>query len=734
MEEAKKLFALDIGTRSIVGIILEQQEDQFHVIDILIQEHTERAMLDGQIHDVLAVSKIITQIKEQLETKHGPLKKVSVAAAGRSLKTKRAVSSIGIQGKPMMNKQDILHLELSAVQQAQASVAEDQESEKSAFYYCVGYSILYYKLDGEEIGNLIDQQGEEASVEIIATFLPKVVVESLMSALHRSDLEMEALTLEPIAAINVLIPQSMRRLNVALVDIGAGTSDIAITDLGTVVAYGMVPVAGDEITEAISDQLLLDFPRAEQAKRELLTNDSIQVEDILGFETEVTKSEMIEQISPAINRLTDAICDEILTLNNNKQPKAVMLVGGGSQTPALAERIADKLQLPANRVAIRGIEAIHALTISEHISRGPELVTPIGIAIAAHKAPVQYKTVYVNEQPVRLFEVTKLTVGDCLLASGIKMNKLYGKPGLAMIVSLNGHQITIPGSHGEAPLLMKNGDLCGLDDKVQSGDEIIVSKGLDGLRAQVLIHDLIDELPNKTIYVNDQEYTLHAIITRNGEPVGTNHLVLDHDVIKCTVPDTISEMLTVLNLQNLLDRLKPFKLKINGKDTVIPSFSGTLLRNGSQAKMHNSIEHGDKITISNRTEPTLKDLMHVKQMDLECTLPVSFNNKEIQLKKPLVKFKRNGEELALEDFIFDGDALNYIEIKQEPFIFQDIFKAVEINMPQNANGSFLLLKNGENATFYDPLNAGDQLEIVWPIKQMQTYVNKTSNMAGRRED
>ena len=83
---------------------------------------------------------------------------------------------------------------------------------------------------------------------------------------------MEALTLEPIAAINVLIPPSMRRLNVALVDIGAGTSDIAITDSGTVIAYGMVPIAGDEVTEAISDQYLLDFPMAEKAKRELINH------------------------------------------------------------------------------------------------------------------------------------------------------------------------------------------------------------------------------------------------------------------------------------------------------------------------------------------------------------------------------------------------------------------------------------------------------------------------------
>ena len=435
MQVKEKLFALDIGTRSVVGIILEESEGRHEVIDILIREHEERSMLDGQIHDVLSVSQIISEIKSKLESVHGPLRKVCVAAAGRALKTERAKAAVNIEGKPMFSKHDILHLELSAVQLAQAAVAGAKDTENSHHYYCVGYSVLYYQLDGEEIGSLIDQRGNEASVDIIATFLPKVVVESLLSALDRAGLEMEALTLEPIAAINVLIPPSMRRLNVALVDIGAGTSDIALTDSGTVIAYGMVPVAGDEITEAVSDEFLLDFPLAEKAKRQLQQQESITFTDILGFESEIGKKDAISRISPSIDRLAEAIGDEILRLNNYKSPKAVMLVGGGSLTPELPKRLAEKLNLPENRVAIRGLDAISSVSFASHIDKGPELVTPIGIAIAAKKSPVQYHTVYVNAQPVRLFEVSKLTVGDCLLAAGIKMNKLYGKPGLAMIVS-----------------------------------------------------------------------------------------------------------------------------------------------------------------------------------------------------------------------------------------------------------------------------------------------------------
>ncbi|WP_066057642.1 pilus assembly protein PilM [Robertmurraya korlensis] len=712
-----KLFALDIGTRSCVGIILEETNDQYHVVDMLSIEHSERAMLDGQIHDVMAVSKLITQIKEELEINHGPLHKVCVAAAGRALRTERSKVSLPINGKPIMQKQDILHLELLAVQHAQAAVAEKYKEEKSHYYYCVGYSVLYYRLDGEEIGSLIDQQGDEASVEIIATFLPKVVVESLLAALTRSGLEMEALTLEPIAAINVLIPPSMRRLNVALVDIGAGTSDIALTDLGTVIAYGMVPIAGDEITEAISDQFLLDFPLAEIAKRQLNTQDSITVTDILGFETEVSKAEAIEQISYAIDRLALSICEEVLQLNNNKPPKAVMLVGGGSLTPELSKKIAEKLQLPANRVAIRGIDAISSLTVSDKITKGPELVTPIGIALAAKQSPVQYRTVYVNEQPVRLFEVKTLTVGDCLLAAGIKMNKLYGRPGLAMIVSLNEKNITIPGQYGAPPTLLKNGECCSLDDPIENGDTLFVEKGQDGDPTILSIGQLLDDIPMKEVEINRNTYQIEPSFICNGETVNTNYILKDRDAIVFHFPKTIEDLFYNLNLTNLLEDLHPFHLILNGKDTFYPSFSGKLYRNGVESKLQSSFENRDKITVQKRGTITVQDLADLNQYILNQTIPVTFNDKEILLKKDITIITRGDTILSEDCTIHDGDSLSITHQRLQPFIFQDIFKEVDIHLPKDTNGSFILLKNNEETTFYDPLEPFDSIKIIFPTQK-----------------
>jgi cell division protein FtsA len=709
-----KIFALDIGTRSVVGIILiENDEKQYEVIDILSQEHKERAMLDGQIHDVPAVAAVISTIKSEMEKKHGPLKKVCVAAAGRALKTEVASASIPITGKPLMTKEDVLHLELSAVQQAQAVAA--QNTDQTYHYYCVGYSVLYYKLDGEEIGSLVDQQGDEATVEIISTFLPKVVVESLLAALNRAGLEMEALTLEPIAAINVLIPSSMRRLNVALVDIGAGTSDIALTDMGTIIAFGMVPTAGDEITEAISDALLLDFPLAEKAKRDLINQESILVSDILGFETEVTRAEAVEKISTAIDHLAEEIKTEILRLNNAKAPKAVMLVGGGSLTPELPERLAAALGLPANRVAVRGTDAIQDLKIKELVSSGPELVTPIGIAIAAKKAPVQYVTAYVNEQPVRLFEVKELTIGDCLLAAGLKINKLYGKPGMAMIVSVNGQSITLPGKHGNAPAIVKNGEKCGIDQHIQNGDRIRVTRGENGETPEIMISDLIESQPEINLTINGKPHSFEMNIIVNGKPSAIDVMVRDRDKIEVEPLPSVETSLKRTGHEDLLQSLRIFHVTINEKETFIPAFSGRITVNGRETKLSSGVKNGDTIELKKTEVPTLKMIMDKKQVKLNDTITVFFNDQELELSKQVMEVFRSGDKLEEDTMIHSGDKLTAIPKESGAFIFQDLFRHVEINMPSNAQGKFLLLKNGKETTFYESIQTGDKLEIRWPL-------------------
>lgn len=709
---SSKLFALDIGTRSVIGIILEERGDQFHVVDMIMREHKERAMVDGQIHNVLFVAELIKEIAKELEEKHGPLPPVSVAAAGRALKTEQASITVDIRNRPIFTEEDINRLELQAVQQAQEQLLKRNNEQKSSHYYCVGYSVLYYKLDGEEIGSLLDQQGDEATVEVIATFLPRVVVESLMAALKRAGLEMEAMTLEPIAAINVLIPSTMRRLNVALVDVGAGTSDIAITNNGTIVAYGMVPTAGDEITEALSDHYLLDFPEAEIVKRKLKSESTILIRDILGFDQEYDKEEVLNAIYPSITNLAEAISNEILKLNNQVSPKAVMLVGGGSLTPHLAEEISKLLELPTNRVAVRSISAIQNLTKEENIPDSPDLVTPVGIGIAGKKSPIQYMTVKVNNQIVRLFEMKEMTVLDAFLAANIQPKQLYGKPGQGITVTVNERDIMIPGEHGQPATILVNGQEATTKTPIKNGDVIELQEGKDGQDANVKIRDIVDNALIKTVTFQDTMYMLEPTVTVNGEKITLDTPLKDRDIVTIQPIETVQDFLHYTKQIDLLTKLQSYYVKVNGKPTYIPEFGAKLFINGKPSKLQYPIHNGDVITIEDVKTPTVQEVCDFLQIQLEEKIVVTFQNELLEMTRICNEVRIDGVEASPTSLIENGKDISIIEKETSQWIFQDVFRFSNWQIPENFKGNFTILRNGVPATFDTKIFGGDKLEII----------------------
>lgn len=704
------IFALDIGTRSVTGILIEKNGESFHIIDYCTKEHDQRSMRDGQIHDVIAVATIIKNVKETLEARVGhSLHKVSVAAAGRALKTIEATASVDLQEFPIKTAEDIKHLELSAVQAAQGKLVKEKKNDSYSNYYCVGYSLLYYKLDQIRIGSLIDQNGKEASADIIATFLPKIVVESLLSAITRAGLEMEAMTLEPIAALHVLIPESMRRLNVVLVDIGAGTSDIAITDKGTVVAYGMVPVAGDEITEAISDQYLLDFPMAESVKRKIVLEGEAEVEDILGFKTDVTYDMLVEDLQEQIESLSQSIAKEIISLNS-KSPRAVMLVGGGSLTPEITKKLALKLGLPANRVAVRGVEAIQQMKSDEKLPKGPEFVTPIGIAITAKERPVQYVSVTVNEQIVRLFEMEKLTVGDCLVQAGYEINRMYGRPGMAAIITVNSKDITIPGEFGTAPEISLNGKITTVNDIIHNGDQIQIQKGNDGIPASLTLADLIGDSNFIQIYFKSKTYTIGFSYLVNNVVKLDDYIVQDRDSINWRKLETIQDFFGVYLLG------EPFKnefpIIVNQMEIQLSSATTKMQVNDIEVSENYVLRDQDNISILPAIDPTVADLFKELEYSYWQTIDITFNDERIKLKQPAYSVQRLKESLDIESSLRVNDRIKITENNAPPFTFQHVFRFVDIDLT-NATGKFNLYCNEEKAAFDTIINHGDRLAIIW---------------------
>ena len=260
------VFGLDIGTRSIVGTVGYLIKDKFHVIGQTVKEHETRAMLDGQIHDIQKVGSTIKAVKEELEKKLDvTLSDVCIAAAGRVLRTVTTKSEIKFEAEKEIDAEDIYNLLMNGVEQAYTEFAAKNDSDIK--FYCVGYTPMRYYMNDYQIGNLEGHKASKISCDFIATFLPDDVVDGLNKAVAIAGLSVINMTLEPIAAIQVAIPEKFRMLNLALVDVGAGTSDISITSDGTIVAYGMIPTAGDALTEIVVQNCLVEFETAEAIKR-----------------------------------------------------------------------------------------------------------------------------------------------------------------------------------------------------------------------------------------------------------------------------------------------------------------------------------------------------------------------------------------------------------------------------------------------------------------------------------
>lgn len=206
MKANKLVFALDIGTHGVVGLVGERTpQGGLKIKYAEIEEYRQRAMLDGQIHDIPVVAQAVERVKAKLQKKiKKTLTEVAVAAAGRALKTVCTRAGKDISFLTAVREEDVLSLQIQAVQEARSLLAGEEN--RALNFYCVGYSVMQYFLDGNTIGNLIGQRGSRIEAESIATFLPRVVVDSLYAVLELVDLKVASLTLEPVAAISAIIP------------------------------------------------------------------------------------------------------------------------------------------------------------------------------------------------------------------------------------------------------------------------------------------------------------------------------------------------------------------------------------------------------------------------------------------------------------------------------------------------------------------------------------------------
>ncbi len=678
------IFALDIGTRSIIGLVGVQEQERFIIHAAEILEHSSRAMLDGQIHDIDKVAQGASRVKEALENRLGyKLTKVSIAAAGRVLRTCRVKVERELEDGREIDLQMVGAIEMEGVQKAQQEIEKQLPANDSHKFYCVGYSVVGYYLDDYLISSLTGHRGLKAGAEVLATFLPQMVVDSLYSVMERTGLEITHLTLEPIAALNVAIPKDLRLLNLALVDIGAGTSDIAITKGGTVIAYAMAPLAGDEVTEILAQHYLVDFNSAEKIKLDLSAGLSpITFTDILDNILSVEPEEVQAIIEPVVNELAATISEKILEYNGGKAPNAIFLVGGGSQVKGLPAVLSQTIGLPRERVALRNRSIAKNVEFDSELLKGPESITPLGILVTAAQAGGQdFFYVLVNDARVRMYNSRKMTVSDALVLAGYNPEQLICKSGKSLKYIQNGKEQLKRGGFGKPAEIYVNNETAGLNTRIIPADKISIIPAEKGEDAQVSLEDVLKEWEPVYLELGGQVFAVPPRCRVNGRDGEPGLALKDGDTLEIAYDDTV---------QTVLKRYEVDELRY------------VSFLNGQEAHPEDRLSPGDRLLCESKV-PARKSAEAIV-------------NESTQAPSVARSASENSE--IAQQALFEGLMVQVngksvpLPFKATGYLFVDIFNFIDFDL-KNPKGAIILKLNGREAGYTDTIKSGDSIDIYW---------------------
>lgn len=731
------VFGLDIGTRNVVGTVGYQTDDkEFVVTAQYVREHETRAMLDGQIHDIGRVAKTIKEVKDELEKQTGqPLEEVCIAAAGRVLKTVTTHVEYEYAQESVVTGEDVHTLNLLGIEKAQEALKEVNDT--SYKFYCVGYSTVKFFLNDEVFISLEGHKANKIGEDIIVTFLPEDVVDGLYAAVGQAGLSVANMTLEPIAAINVAIPENYRMLNIALVDVGAGTSDISITRDGSIIAYGMIPHAGDEMTEVIVQHFLVDFNMAESIKLQSTTSDTVTYKDIMSIEHTIPAQDVWDVAAPVVDNIAQEVSAKIRELNGDKTVSACFVVGGGGKIHGFTEKLAEDLDLPEERVALRGEEVLGDVTFEqEDIKKDPLLVTPIGICLNYYDQRNNFIMVRFNGERIKLYDNNRLTIVDAAPQAGFSNDELFPKRGTPINFTVNGVARLVRGEAGEGAVVTMNGKPASINTPLEPNSEIVIEPSKAGEAAVYKISQL-DEYNHSviTFVINGRKVSCPRFVQVNGRLEPEDYSIRENDVIETRnyytvrqiaqfmdlVIDT-DQMIFVNNEEADLDTLvyENFSVEWKTDEYGVARIDNNNYNDTQESDSDDASVLAEQDANSTESDNTVTRTSEQMMNQVLDELHDEFAKEAEASAVPENELPKNDiqEEIHEEDssentvtVIVNGEP---VELSgKDTYIFVDIFTHISFDLQAGKGRAIATVINGRDAQFSEELHEGDKIELYW---------------------
>lgn len=335
--EDNHLVALDIGTEFVKALIGKINPDGS--IDIIGVGRRHQALSDmqaGAISDIASVVENCDQALSEAEDQAGvSVRQAVIGIAGELVKgttmTIKVARKTADQPIDINEMEKIIHLvQQRAELKAKQQLAWEMGGKEVAIRL-VNSALVNIEIDGYPVTNPIGFQGKDVVIQLYTAFAPMIHIGALEKTAQELDLDLLAVAAEPFAVARAVIGDKQNQnLSAILMDVGGGTTDIAVIDDGGVQGTKMFGIGGRAYTHAIERDLGISFDQAETLKLSFGSN-SLPPQKIAPVEAALTKTAdvWINGIELALGEFTKL----------DHLPHRMFLCGGGASLDMLMERL-----------------------------------------------------------------------------------------------------------------------------------------------------------------------------------------------------------------------------------------------------------------------------------------------------------------------------------------------------------------------------------------------------------
>lgn len=331
------LVGLDIGTEFVKALVAKVVDDKLEIIGVGRAHQELSDMQAGAISDIGAVVANCDAALSQAEQQAGVSARTAVIGIAGEL-VKGTTTTVRCTRKNADKPLDVAELErIIGLVQERAEKKAKQElawelGGKEVEIRLVNSALVGIDIDGYKVTNPVGFQGKDVIVQLYTAFAPLIHIGALERTAQELDLDLLAVAAEPFAVARSIIGDDPNaNMSAILMDVGGGTTDIAVVDEGGVQGTKMFGIGGRAFTRTLERELSVDFAQAEELKLNLSTNRLPQ-----------NKKAAAEKIlSKTLDVWTNGVelaLSEFTKLDH--LPNRILLCGGGSSLGLLTESLA----------------------------------------------------------------------------------------------------------------------------------------------------------------------------------------------------------------------------------------------------------------------------------------------------------------------------------------------------------------------------------------------------------